>query len=344
MPEQTETPGLDMSQLMPYLRRERPGLLAGTPRATLIAGGRSNLTYCLDDGARKWVLRRPPLGHVLATAHDMSREYTVISALVDTAVPVPHTELLCADPDVIGAQFYLMEKVPGVAMRTKADAAPLSERQRRQAGLLLTEVLAALHAIDPGEVGLSEFGRPDGFLRRQVNRWRKQLDASRSRELAGIDELHDWLSEHLPDSRHAAIVHGDYRLDNVLVAANGDAAPAITAVLDWEMATLGDPFTDLGLMHVYWGSGDAQHDAITGGVTRLPGFPTWDELADHYAQRTGWALDGLDWYIAFAYFKLAVVLEGIHYRFRHGGTVGSGFEQIGAMVPQLVEAGLAARG
>lgn len=338
-----ETPGLHLPRLLAYLNRERPGLLAGTPRVTLIAGGRSNLTYLLDDGQRRWVLRRPPLGHVLATAHDMSREYRVISALASSTVPVPHTELLCTDTDVIGAPFYLMAYVPGTAMRAAADAEPLTERQRRSVGFALIDVLARLHTVDPATVGLADFGKPNGYLRRQVVRWRKQLDASRSRDLTGIDQLHGWLAENIPDSRYATIVHGDYRLDNVLVRTDG-GDPEITAVLDWEMATLGDPLADLGLFHVYWLGNGSHNDPITGGITALPGFPSWQELAARYAERTGWSLDGLDWYLAFAYFKLAVVLEGIHYRFSHGGTVGAGFEQIGAMVPRLVESGLAARG
>lgn len=341
MASENELPGLDLSRLADYVEKQRPGLFAATPSGEVIAGGRSNLSYLLDDGERRWVLRRPPLGHVLATAHDMSREYRVISALAGTDVPVPGVELRCEDAEVIGAPFYLMEWVPGTPMRTSADAQWLGEDQRHRVGMELVEVLARLHTVDPEAVGLGDFGKPEGFLARQVRRWGKQLDASRSRDIEGIDELHTWLDRHLPTSSDATIVHGDYRLDNVLV---GQDPPRINAVLDWEMATLGDPLTDVGLMHVYWLGNGSHEDPITGGVTALPGFPTWGEIARDYVERTGRSLDKLDWYIAFAYFKLAVVLEGIHYRYEHGETVGSGFDQLGGLVPRLVASGLDVRG
>ncbi|MGH3622762.1 MAG: phosphotransferase family protein [Sciscionella sp.] len=339
-----ELPGLDLARLQSYLRRERPELLCGGLTAKLIPGGRSNLTYLLDDGTHRWVLRRPPLGHVLATAHDMSREHRVISALSPTEVPVPKTHLRCSDTDVIGAPFYVMDFVDGMAIRSRKECGTLSESQRHGIALRLVDVLATLHTVAPEDVGLGDFGRPQGFLERQVRRWNKQLDASRSRELPGIDELHDWLAEHLPDSANAAIVHGDYRLDNVLVTVE---PLGISAVLDWEMATQGDPLTDLGLMYVYWrgtSSGDDPDDPITEGVTTMPGFPPWSELAARYAERTGFDIDALDWYVAFGYFKLAVVLEGIYCRFIQGATVGTGFERLGEWVPPLIEKGLAARG
>ncbi|GGP53767.1 phosphotransferase family protein [Saccharothrix coeruleofusca] len=328
----TELPGLDLDRLAAHLGT---GPLTGE----LIPGGRSNLTYRVTDGRHRWVLRRPPLGHVLATAHDMSREYRVISALAGTAVPVPGVELLCEDPEVLGAPFYLMREMPGQALRhrdqcpwlTPDKAAALSDR--------LVDVLVDLHAVDPAQVGLGDFGRPDGFLRRQVARWGKQLEASRSRELPGIDELRDRLAGSVPSPRRAAIVHGDYRLDNVLVTAD---PLGISAVLDWEMATLGDPLADLGLLCVYWsGLGGAEDDPITGTVPSLPGFADTERLVQRYALRSGADVTGLGWYTAFGYFKLAVIIEGIHYRFTSGKTVGAGFDTIGAMTLPLVRRGLA---
>ncbi|QTR03499.1 phosphotransferase family protein [Saccharothrix algeriensis] len=325
-------PGLDPVRLAAYL---------GTPPLTaeLIPGGRSNLTYRVTDGEHRWVLRRPPLGHVLATAHDMAREHRVIAALAATDVPVPRVELLCLDPGVIGAPFYLMQEVPGVALRhrdqcpwlTPGAAAALSHR--------LVDVLADLHAVDPRAVGLGDFGRPDGFLRRQVARWGKQLDASRSRDLPGADELRDRLAATVPDSRRTAVVHGDYRLDNVLVTRD---PIGISAVLDWEMATLGDPLADLGLLCVYRTGVDGPHDPITGTVPTLPGFATADDLVARYAARSGADVTGLGWYTAFACFKLAVILEGIHYRFTTGRTVGAGFDRIGHLTLPLLRRGLAA--
>jgi aminoglycoside phosphotransferase (APT) family kinase protein len=328
----TELPGLDLDRLAAYLDK---GPLTGE----LIPGGRSNLTYLVSDGEHRWVLRRPPLGHVLATAHDMTREHRVISALAGTAVPVPAVELLCTDTEVLGAPFYLMEEVPGAALRdrkqcdwlTPSDAAFLAHR--------LVDVLADLHAVDPASVGLSDFGRPDGFLKRQVSRWGKQLDASRSRELPGIDDLHDRLADSVPESVRATIIHGDYRLDNVLVTRS---PLAISAVLDWEMATLGDPLADLGLLHVYWHGLNIENDPITGTVPSMPGFPDAGELVARYAERTGADVSGLGWYIAFGYFKLAVILEGIHYRYTTGKTVGAGFSQLGSFTLPLVRQGLSA--
>ncbi|HEY0803602.1 MAG TPA: phosphotransferase family protein, partial [Pseudonocardiaceae bacterium] len=205
-------------------------------------------------------------------------------------------------------------------------------------GERLVEVLAELHTVDPDSVGLGDFGRPQGYLTRQVARWRKQLDASRSREVAGIDELHDRLAASVPESARYSLLHGDYRLDNVLV---DPVAPDITAVLDWEMATLGDPLADVGLLVVYTRRQEGG-DVITGGVNTAPGFPSTEHLLSRYAAITGADLSTLDWYVGLACFKLAVVLEGIYYRFTQGKTVGAGFDQIGDMVPPLVRAGLAA--
>jgi aminoglycoside phosphotransferase (APT) family kinase protein len=331
-------PGLDVEALAKHL--DAAGVLAGPLTASLITGGRSNLTYKVADGVHDWVLRRPPLGHVLATAHDMGREFRVISALAPTEVPVPKTELYCEDSSVIGAPFYLMERVDGTPMRSRADTAGLSPQQAAEIADELIDVLAELHEVDPQQVGLGDFGRPDGFMTRQVARWRKQLDASRSRDLPGIDELHAKLAATVPAAQRATIVHGDYRLDNALVTTE---PLAISAVLDWEMSTLGDPLSDLGLFVVYWaGVGQAETDPITNGVNATPGFPDIDALVERYARRTGLDVSGLGWYVAFAYFKLAVILEGIHYRFVQGGTVGAGFERIGALVGPLVEHGAAA--
>jgi aminoglycoside phosphotransferase (APT) family kinase protein len=329
----TELPGLDLDRLAAHLGT---GPLTGE----LIPGGRSNLTYRVTDGDQRWVLRRPPLGHVLATAHDMSREHRVIKALADTAVPVPRVELLCEDTDVIGAPFYLMEEVPGVALRHRDQCPWLTPDQARTLSERLVDVLADLHAVDPKDVGLADFGRPDGFLKRQVARWGKQLDASRSRDLPGIDDLRDRLADSVPDSARATIVHGDYRLDNVLVTED---PLDISAVLDWEMAALGDPLADVGLLCVYWnGIGAREDDPITGTVPTLPGFAGTDELVRRYAERSGADTSGLAWYTAFAYFKLAVILEGIHFRFTRGKTVGAGFDQIGQLILPLVRQGLAA--
>ncbi|WP_369388280.1 phosphotransferase family protein [Streptomyces sp. CG1] len=331
-------PGLDLERLRALLDRERPGLVTGPLTGRLIEGGRSNLTYAVSDGTAQWVVRRPPLGHVLATAHDMKREHRVISALHPTQVPVPRPVLLCENPEdkeVLGASFYVMEFVEGTPYRTAQQLAPLGAERTRNAVLSLVDTLVELHAVDPAEVGLADFGRPEGFLDRQLRRWGKQLDASRNRELAGIDELHAALGRALPTSPAPAVVHGDYRLDNVLIGEDD----RIKAILDWEMSTLGDPLTDLGLLVMYSQPlGMAESPVST--TAEAPGHPSPQELIERYAARSGRDVSAVSWYTAFAWFKLAVILEGIHYRYTLGQTVGRGFDRIGDLVPVFINHGL----
>ncbi|GHE01937.1 phosphotransferase family protein [Streptomyces alanosinicus] len=331
-------PGLDLDRLRALLDRERPGLVTGPLTGRLIEGGRSNLTYALCDGTSKWVVRRPPLGHVLATAHDMKREHRVISALHPTGVPVPRPVLLCENPEaaqVLGAPFYVMEFVEGTPYRTAEQLAPLGAERTRNAVLSLVDTLVELHAVDPAEVGLADFGRPEGFLDRQLRRWGKQLDASRNRELAGIDELHAALGRSLPASPAPAVVHGDYRLDNVLIGEDDE----IKAILDWEMSTLGDPLTDLGLLVMYSRPLELPDSPISTTATAA-GHPSPEELIERYAARSGRDVSAVSWYTAFAWFKLAVILEGIHYRYTQGQTVGRGFDRIGELVPVFIDHGL----
>jgi aminoglycoside phosphotransferase (APT) family kinase protein len=319
-------PGLDLEKLS--------GRLGDGPlSAEIVEGGRSNLTYVVTDGTSKWVVRRPPLGHVLPTAHDMAREFRVISALKDTEVPVPGTLFLCEDIEVLGAPFYVMEFMEGTPYRSREQLAELGEERTRSIALSLVDTLVDLHAVDPAGVGLGDFGRPEGYLERQLRRWSKQLDASRSRDLPGIDRLRERLAARLPQSKEATILHGDYRLDNTLVLAD-----EINAVLDWEMSTLGDPLADVGLMVAY-ATRDAPDDSVIANVSAAPGYPSADELISHYATRSGRDVSELDWYIAFNFFKLAVITEGIYFRFSQGKTVGEGFEKVGALVEPVVAQG-----
>jgi aminoglycoside phosphotransferase (APT) family kinase protein len=327
--------GLDLDRLRDLLDRKRPGLVAGALRAERIEGGRSNLTYRVSDGASQWVVRRPPLGHVLATAHDMTREHRVMSALAPTGVPVPRTVLLCEDPAVLGAPFYVMDFVEGTPYRTETQLRALGPERTRGLALAVVDTLVDLHAVDPDSVGLGGFGRPEGFLDRQLRRWGKQLDASRSRELPGIDELHAGLGRAMPASAAPAIVHGDYRLDNVLF----DSADRLSAVLDWEMSTLGDPLTDLGLLVMY-GEQHGVPDLQVPTAGGAPGHLTAQEVVQRYAERSGRDVTAIAWYTAFAYFKLAVILEGVHYRWTLGQTVGRGFDRIGDVVPVFIARGL----
>jgi aminoglycoside phosphotransferase (APT) family kinase protein len=322
----------------------------------LIAGGRSNLTYRLTVAAprdeppgqardRLLVLRRPPLGHVLPTAHDMSREFRVLSGLAGTRVPVARPLTICQDTDVIGAPFYVMEHVPGVVLRTRSDTASLTPDQAAELSGCLADMLAAIHGVDVAATGLSGLGRGAGYLRRQLDRWQRQWELSKTREVPGYDDLVARLAAALPPEGEVTLVHGDFRLDNVLVTVS--PRPRITAVVDWEMATLGDPLADLGLTLVYWTNPGEEgwlappgQPAGTRGVatdaTASPGFLTRERFAAEYAGRTGRDISRIGYYMAFGYFKLAVVLEGIHARYQQGKTVGEGFEQEGLAVPTLV--------
>jgi aminoglycoside phosphotransferase (APT) family kinase protein len=361
----TGVPGVeDVAGLATWLRgQDLPGAgerlaAGGLPGVEMIAGGRSNLTYRLDfpgengeDGVRL-VLRRPPLGHVLPTAHDMGREYRVLSALADTAVPVPRTLAFCEDSSVVGAPFYLMEWVDGAVLRGRADAAAITPEQAGHVSERFVDMLATIHGVDVPAVGLAGFGRPEGYLARQLARWQRQWDLSITREMPGYDELVARLDAGLPASGGStppdtgeeaagpagALVHGDFRIDNMLIRLGGE--PTIAAVLDWEMSTLGDPLADLGLTLVYWtdpGEQDLLELTGGGGLTATPGFLTRDQLADQYARATGRDLSRLGYYMAFGCFKLAVVLEGIHARFLQHKTVGEGFERQGEGVPVLIE-------
>jgi aminoglycoside phosphotransferase (APT) family kinase protein len=304
----------------------------------LIAGGRSNLTYRLDTDRGPLVLRRPPLGHVLPTAHDMSREFRVLTALHGTPIPVPRPVALSADAGLIGAPFYLMGYVDGVVLRTTEDGERLTADQ---AGLLserLIEMLAAIHRVDVTTVGLTGFGRPDGYLARQLARWQRQWELSATRPMPGYDRLVQRLTEGLPAEGDATLVHGDFRLDNMLVVLEPE--PSVGAVVDWEMSTLGDPLADLGLTLTYWtdpGEADWLTTSVGAAVTSGPGFWTKASLARRYAELTGRDLSQLGYYVAFGCFKLAVVLEGIHARYLQHQTVGEGFEREGPAVPVLIE-------
>ena len=333
-----DPPGLPLDRLAAWLDAVAPRLLEAPLSARVVAGGKSNLTYEVGDGRRTVIVRRPPLGHVLATAHDMGREHRVIRALRDTAVPVPTTYAVCDDPDVVGAPFYVMERVAGTPYRFAAQLAPIGPERVRAVSERMVDTLVALHSVDPDSVGLGDFGRPEGFLERQVRRWKQQLDASRSRDLPGIDELHHRLATSVPEPGAPTIVHGDFRLDNLLVTDDDEVA----AVLDWEMATLGDPLTDVALLEAYQALPLMMDSVAVSDVSRAPGFITAPELRKRYAAASGRDLTHLSFHLGLAYFKLAVILEGIHYRYTQGQTVGSGFARIGEATGPLVAAGLRA--
>jgi len=339
-PHGPNPPGLDLLALSDWLATAAPGLVDGPLTAEVVAGGKSNLTYRVTDGTTRVIVRRPPLGHVLATAHDMAREFRVMDALADTTVPVPLMLASCSDDNVIGSPFYVMEHVDGVPYRTREQLEPLGPERTRDISERMVDTLADLHSVDPQSVGLGDFGRPEGFLARQVKRWGQQLDSSHSRDLVGSDDLRTRLAASVPGPERespAAIVHGDYRLDNILTR-DTFAHDELAAVVDWEMATLGDPLTDIALLITY--QRVAQQGATgVSTVSLAPGFLSEDEIISRYAARSGRDLTHLGFYEALACFKLAVILEGIHYRFAQGQTVGEGFAAVGEMVGPLIALG-----
>ncbi|MCR6485075.1 phosphotransferase family protein [Amycolatopsis sp. OK19-0408] len=325
-------PGVSVPALAEFLHEHVPGLLSGPLRVELLAGGRSNLTYLLGDGSGRWVLRRPPLGHVLATAHDMGREFRVLAALHPSAVPVPRP-IVQGDADVFGAPFYVMTFADGAVLRERHQLESLGAAEAARLADALVDVLARLHATDPAAVGLGDLGRPDGYLERQLRRWAKQLAASHSRDLPELTALAGRLGQRVPETGAAAIVHGDYRLDNLVVDPAGGQ---VVAVLDWEMATLGDPLADLASAVAWW---DGPDNPVATTPARVPGFPSAGFLVEAYARRSGRDLAALPWYLGFAYYKIAAIFEGIHYRARQGLTVGEGFDRLGELVPGLAERG-----
>ncbi|MGW4488379.1 phosphotransferase family protein [Amycolatopsis sp. NPDC004368] len=329
--------GLDLPALEAFFTAEVPGF-TGRLSAEMLQGGRSNLTYILTDGHARWVLRRPPLGGLTPSAHDMGREYRVVAALRDSDVPVARAVALGGE-DVLGVPFSVVEHVDGVVIRTTEQLDELADDDVRRCAHGLVDVLARLHAVDPHAVGLDDFGRPEGYLARQVRRWHDQWLRVKTRDLPDVDTLHARLAETCPAESGASIVHGDYRIDNVILAPD-DPAKA-RAVVDWEMATLGDPLADLGLHLVY--SDPAFAPVLAGAAASTSDrLPPVRDLAQRYAEISGRDLGRLDFHLALGYFKIAVIAEGIHARYQQGLTRGSGFESVGGAVAPLVAAGLRA--
>ncbi len=303
-----------------------------------IAGGHSNLTYRVgDSGGNRWALRRPPLGRRLGSAHDMAREHRVVSALGPTEVPVAPVVGLCEDESVNGAPFYVMEFVEGPVLRGLAEAEIFpGEADRRAIGERVADTLAAIHAIDPDAVGLGDLGRKEDYVARQLRRWQGQWEKSKTRELPAIDSLHERLSARIPKQGQATIVHGDYRLDNMILTPAGEVA----AVVDWELCTLGDPLADVGLLMAYWPDRGEETIALGQPANLAPGFPTREELAARYAERSGRDLADLDFFVALGYWKLAIILEGVYARYVAGGygKVDEGIHEFARLVERLAEA------
>jgi aminoglycoside phosphotransferase (APT) family kinase protein len=298
-----------------------------------ISGGRSNLTFAVTDASgRRWALRRPPLGKGLASAHDMRREHKVISALAQTPVPVPPTVGLCGDEAVNGAPFFVMDFVEGPILRTQQAAVDAFGAQERHAiGERAADTLVAIHAVDPDAVGIGDLGRKQDYVRRQLRRWRGQWEKSKTREVPLIEDVHDRLASRIPDQGPATIVHGDYRLDNMILSPAGE----IAAVVDWELCTLGDPLADVGMLMVYWPQAGDELIPLRDLPTTAPGFPSRDAVKARYAELSGRDLSEIDFYVAVGYWKLAIILQGIIARVA-AGQYGRG-EDGGSETAEFVE-------
>jgi aminoglycoside phosphotransferase (APT) family kinase protein len=303
-----------------------------------ISGGHSNLTFGVTDAAgNRWALRRPPLGMRLGSAHDMSREHKVVSALGSTEVPVAPIAGLCEDESVNEAPFYVMDFVDGPILRFRGDAEAFPEESDRRAiGERVVDTLVAIHAVDPDAAGLGDLGRKEDYVARQLHRWQGQWEKSKKRDLEVIDSVHERLAARIPDQGSATIVHGDYRLDNMILTPTGEVA----AVVDWELCTLGDPLADVGLLMVYWSDPDDELRPLVEPATIEPGFPKRDELRARYADRSGRDLSELDFFIALGYWKLAVILEGVYARYSAGqyGKTDEGINHFAIVVEQLANA------
>jgi aminoglycoside phosphotransferase (APT) family kinase protein len=315
----SDVAGVDVAKVSDWLEENVAGAV-GPFHFDLIAGGHSNLTFGVTgtDG-RKMVLRRPPLGHVLASAHDMGREHRIIAALQQTNVPVAPALGMCDDLGVNGAPFYVMGFVDGHVLRERATAkATLSVAARRTAGLSLVDTMAAIHDVDVDAVGLGDLSRKEGYIARQLKRWYGQWNQQKTRDVAAIDFVHDELMRRIPEQIGVSVVHGDYRLDNCMVDDQGK----LVAVLDWEICTLGDPLADVGLLQVYHtGPDDVLGPWTTSMATTAPGFPNRGELLARYGDFSGRDLSQIDFYVSFAFWKLACILEGVYARYL-GGALG----------------------
>lgn len=317
----------------------------------LLTGGQSNITIAFDSEAGPMVLRRPPLGHVMESAHDMGREYRVLQGLHGTSVPTPAPVHYSTEPaGGVDAEFYIMTMAEGFALTDGQADARLSATDRTTLSRSLATTLAEIHAVDIRQPALVDLGRPGGFRERQVRRWNRQLEASRSRELPATEELGRLLAEGSPAvPGQEALVHGDYKFNNTLVLPSSGGVPArITAVLDWEMAALGDPLTDLAVLGIYWDM--PSYDEATAAHFETPvrpgvGYPSFAELVEHYTRRADELgrpdpVAGLDWYLALAAFKIAVIVESLHFRYSHGLAIGEDSKHAGTMTEPIARVGL----
>lgn len=334
----SDLPGMNRVALERFLRAE--GIdVDGELTVEMISGGRSNLTYKVYDDTSTWVVRRPPTSGLTPSAHDMAREWAVTDALASTAVPVAETVAFDREGDVLGAPMTVVRFVPGHVVRTREDLRDLTDEQVTDNAAELVRVLAELHAVDPAAVGLEKFGRPDGFVARQVATWARQWQTVKTRELPDVDRLHRALEAAVPTRSAASIVHGDFRVDNTILDA--EDVSSVAAVVDWEMSTLGDPLTDVALMCVYR---QPVFDAVLGADAAWTSdrYPSAADLVQQYAVRSGREVDNWGFYVALANFKLGVIGEGITHRALSGSDTGAGARNAAEATGEFIAAGLRA--
>jgi len=332
---------LDATRLEPYLREHLPGA-EGAFALRQFGGGHANLTYELRFGPREFVLRRPPLGPIAPSAHDMRREHRVLATLPDVYPWAPRSYLYCGDAAIIGAEFHVMERRHGIVIRSDPpEAVKRDPRLARRIGEMLVDTLAALHTADPAAAGLGDLGRPEGYVARQLEGWTKRWHAAKDQDLPRMDEMAAWLSRHLPEPQTASLLHNDFKLDNMIV--DKDDPGRAVAVLDWDMCTRGDPLMDLGYMLNYWSEAgdDLAWRQAAFMPTWNPGFLTRAEAVERYAKKTGFSLEEVRWYHVFGVFKLTGVIQQIYIRYLRGQTSDSRFAAFGRRVATLAEKGSA---
>ncbi|MHB8467840.1 MAG: phosphotransferase family protein [Acidimicrobiales bacterium] len=327
---------VDVARLAAYVRSVAP--VAGEIEVEVLSGGQSNLTYLVSSGPHEYVARRRPLGTVPSGAHDMEREYRVLAAIADSGLPVPRVYGYSDDEAVLGAPFYLMDRVHGSVFHARRDVEGLTESQGRDISIASIDVLADLHRIDYTAVGLDDLGRPDGFVRRRIGRWLDQWERNPHRDHPLVEPLGATLLDRAPAKGDSTLVHGDFRLGNMIIRT--EAPVRVAAILDWEMSTLGDPLTDLAHLLVYWEPSRGRLTHESQEIASHPGFLAATELADRYARSTGRDLSGLDVYLAFEHWRAAIIKEGIYMRRQATGRPDPGTEALGSSVDQhLGEAG-----
>jgi aminoglycoside phosphotransferase (APT) family kinase protein len=326
---------LDEDQLSVYLAGKLPGA-EGQLRIRQFSGGAANLTYLLTYGPHEYVLRRPPLGPIAKSAHDMGREFRVLSVLYQAFPYAPRAYLYCDDESIIGAPFFIMERRHGVIVRrTLPEVYANQKGASRRMSEAVVDTLAAFHAVDYESLGLDELGKPEGFINRQIEGWNNRWQAARTAELADMDRVYTWLKANQPPASGYSLVHNDYKLDNVMLAVNDPGQ--VVAVFDWDMCTLGDPLSDLGALLTYWTEPSDPPYLQATAMMPLgePGFLTREELVRRYAEKSGRPVDNVDFYHALGLFRLTVIVAQIYIRYVRGQTQDHRFAAMGHMIPAL---------